>query len=161
MRKGADPRPRSRNMELTPEQYSQMVGRASPKSPLGRDLVWAFLVGGSICLLGECVRKALLAGGQTLGNAGTLTSIILIGLSAIFTALGWYQKLAAKAGAGTLVPITGFANAVVSQAIEFKVEGLVTGVGAKMFVIAGPVIVYGTMASWVWGLLYAALRAWG
>ena len=81
--------------------------------------------------------------------------------AALCTALGWYQKLAAKAGAGTLVPITGFANAVVSQAIEFKVEGLVTGVGAKMFVIAGPVIVYGTMASWAWGLLYAALRAWG
>ena len=118
-------------------------------------------VGGGICLLGEWLRKAFLAAGHTLGDAAALTSITLIGLSALCTALGWYQKLAAKAGAGTLVPITGFANAVVSQAIEFKVEGLVTGVGAKMFVIAGPVIVYGTMASWAWGLLYAALRAWG
>ena len=144
-----------------PGEYSRMVGRASPKSPLRRDVVWAFLVGGGICLLGEWLRQTFLAAGHTLGDAAALTSITLIGLSALCTALGWYQKLAAKAGAGTLVPITGFANAVVSQAIEFKVEGLVTGVGAKMFVIAGPVIVYGTMASWAWGLLYAALRAWG
>ena len=161
MEKGTSPRPRSRNMRLTPGEYSRMVGRASPKSPLRRDVVWAFLVGGGICLLGEWLRKAFLAAGHTLGDAAALTSITLIGLSALCTALGWYQKLAAKAGAGTLVPITGFANAVVSQAIEFKVEGLVTGVGAKMFVIAGPVIVYGTMASWAWGLLYAALRSWG
>ena len=161
MEKGTSPRPRSRNMRLTPGEYSRMVGRASPKSPLRRDVVWAFWVGGGICLLGEWLRQAFLATGHTLGDAAALTSITLIGLSALCTALGWYQKLAAKAGAGTLVPITGFANAVVSQAIEFKVEGLVTGVGAKMFVIAGPVIVYGTMASWAWGLLYAALRAWG
>ena len=146
MEKGTSPRPRSRNMRLTPGEYSRMVGRASPKSPLRRDVLWAFLVGGGICLLGEWLRQAFLAAGHTLGDAAALTSITLIGLSALCTAL---------------VPITGFANAVVSQAIEFKVEGLVTGVGAKMFVIAGPVIVYGTMASWVWGLLYAALRAWG
>ena len=153
MEKGTSPRPRSRNMRLTPGEYSRMVGRASPKSPLRRDVVWAFLVGGG--------KKRLAQPFAQQANAAALTSITLIGLSALCTALGWYQKLAAKAGAGTLVPITGFANAVVSQAIEFKVEGLVTGVGAKMFVIAGPVIVYGTMASWVWGLLYAALRAWG
>lgn len=158
---GENARPRSRNMQLTPEEYSQMIGHASPKSPLGLDMLWAFCVGGCICLLGEVLRQFYLGRGYTLGDAGTLTSITLIGLSALLTALGWYQKLAAKAGAGTLVPITGFANAVVSQAIEFKVEGLVTGVGAKMFAIAGPVIVYGTLTSWVWGLLYAALRAWG
>ena len=87
-------------------------------------------------------------------NAGTLTSIALIFLSAIFTLPGWYQKLAAKAGAGTLVPITGFANSVVSPAIEFKAEGWVTGVGARIFGIAGPVIAFGTLASFVWGVLY-------
>ena len=81
-------------------------------------------------------------------------------LSGLFTALGWYQKLAAKAGAGTLVPITGFANAVVSPAIEFRSEGLVSGVGAKMFIIAGPVIVYGMLASVAWGVLYHVLRPW-
>ena len=86
--------------------------------------------------------------------AGTLTSIALIFLSAIFTLPGWYQKLAAKAGAGTLVPITGFANSVVSPAIEFKAEGWVTGVGARIFGIAGPVIAFGTLASFVWGVLY-------
>lgn len=154
-------RPRSRNLHLTPREYSGMIRRAAPKSPLGADVAWAFCTGGAICLLGEALRQFYLGHGATLGDAGTLTSITLIGLSALCTALGWYQKLAAKAGAGTLVPITGFANAVVSQAIEFKVEGLVTGVGAKMFAIAGPVIVYGTLTSWVWGLLYAALRAWG
>lgn len=147
-------KPRSRNMHLTPEQYGEMAKKASPGSPIAKDLLWAFAVGGSICLLGEALRRWFLSMGKTLGDAALLTSITLIGLSALFTALGWYQKLAAKAGAGTLVPITGFANAVVSPAIEFKVEGMVTGVGAKMFVIAGPVIVYGTLASWVWGMVY-------
>lgn len=147
-------KPQSRNMHLTPDRYGKMAKRASPGSPVGKDLLWAFCVGGSICLLGEVLRQGYLAMGKTLGDAALLTSITLIGLSALFTALGWYQKLAAKAGAGTLVPITGFANAVVSPAIEFKVEGFITGVGAKMFVIAGPVIVYGTLASWVWGMVY-------
>ena len=99
-----------------------------------------------------------MAAGFVRSDAGCMTSITLIVLSAVVTALGWYQKLAAKAGAGTLVPITGFANAVVSQAIEARSEGFVTGVGAKMFQIAGPVIVYGVLASTVWGALYTFLR---
>ena len=93
--------------------------------------------------------------------AGTLTSITLIFASAVATLLGWYQKLAAHAGAGTLVPITGFANSVVSPAIEFKTEGWVTGIGAHIFGIAGPVIAYGTLASWVWGVLYWAMSKGG
>ena len=96
----------------------------------------------------------------TLTDAGTLTSVSLIALSGVFTGLGLYQKLAAKAGAGTLVPITGFANAVVSPAIEFKEEGFVTGVGAKMFLIAGPVIVYGILASALWGVVWYFIRPW-
>ena len=151
--------PRSRTMHLTPGEYSEMTKKASPGSPVLRDLVWAFLVGGGICLLGEGLRQAYLSMGKTLGDAATLTSITLIGLSALCTALGWYQKLAAKAGAGTLVPITGFSNSVAAPALEFKTEGLVTGTAAKMFIIAGPVIVYGTLASWVWGLVYWALSA--
>ena len=95
-----------------------------------------------------------------LSDASTMTSVTLIALSAVATASGWYQKLAAKAGAGTLVPITGFANAVVSPAIEAKCEGYVPGVGAKMFLIAGPVIVYGLLASTAWGALYWFLRPW-
>ena len=137
-------------MKLDPKQYDEMVNRASPPSPVVRDCVWAFCVGGAICTLGEGLRQLFLIWyDKTL--AGTLTSIALIFLAAVFTLPGWYQKLAAKAGAGSLVPITGFANAVVSAAIEFKTEGRVLGTGAKMFTIAGPVIVYGTLAAVVYG----------
>ena len=140
-------------MKLDPKQYDEMVSRASPPSPVVRDCAWAFGVGGGICALGEALRQLfLLWYDATL--AGTLTSIGLIFLSALATLPGWYQKLATHAGAGTLVPITGFANSVVSPAIEFKAEGWVTGVGARIFIIAGPVIAYGTLASFVWGVLY-------
>ena len=139
-------------MKLDPKQYDEMVNRASPPSPVVRDCVWAFCVGGAICTLGEGLRQLFLIWyDKTL--AGTLTSIALIFLAAVFTLPGWYQKLAAKAGAGTLVPITGFANSVVSPAIEFKAEGFVTGMAAKMFIIAGPVIVYGTVASVLYGVI--------
>ena len=140
-------------MKLDPKQYAEMVKRASPPSPVWRDCAWAFGVGGSICALGEALRQLFLLWYDA-ALAGTLTSVSLIFLSAAATLPGWYQKLAARAGAGTLVPITGFANSVVSPAIEFKPEGWITGVGAKIFSIAGPVIAYGTLASFVWGLLY-------
>lgn len=145
-------------MKTTPEEYADLTKKANPKSKLLQDCLWAFGVGGAICLLGEVLRQSYLAKGFTLTDASTLASATLIVLSAITTSLGWYQRLAAKAGAGTLVPITGFANSVVSPAIEFKTEGYITGVGAKMFLIAGPVIVYGVTASIVWGLLYCFLR---
>lgn len=140
-------------MKLDPKQYAEMVKRASPPSPVLRDCAWAFGVGGGICALGEALRQLFLLWYDT-ALAGTLTSVSLIFLSAAATLPGWYQKLAARAGAGTLVPITGFANSVVSPAIEFKPEGWITGVGAKIFSIAGPVIAYGTLASFVWGVLY-------
>lgn len=145
-------------MNLDAKKYDTMTKKASPTSPVFADCAWAFCVGGAICTLGEAFGTAYAALGFDEISAGTLTSASLIALSALFTALGWYQKLASKAGAGTLVPITGFANAVVAPAIEFKCEGLVTGVGAKMFVIAGPVIVYGMLASVAWGVLYYFLR---
>ena len=140
-------------MKLDPKQYAEMVKRASPPSPVWRDCAWAFGVGGGICALGEALRQLFLLWYDA-ALAGTLTSVSLIFLSAAATLPGWYQKLAARAGAGTLVPITGFANSVVSPAIEFKPEGWITGVGAKIFSIAGPVIAYGTLASVVWGVLY-------
>ena len=138
-------------MKLSAQEYARRVKRAGPNSPLGKDCLWAFCVGGGICLLGETLRQWYLTKGLDLELAGTLTSCTLIALSAILTTLGLYQKLAAHAGAGSLVPITGFANAVVSAAIEFKAEGRVLGTGAKMFTIAGPVIVYGTLAAVVYG----------
>ena len=146
-------------MKLKPREYTRRVRRASPPSPLGKDCLWAFLVGGGICLLGEVLRQWYLAKGLEWELAGTLTSCTLVALSALFTTLGLYQKLAAKAGAGSLVPITGFANAVVSAAIEFKTEGRVLGTGAKMFTIAGPVIVYGTLAAVVYGVVLWGMGA--
>lgn len=140
-------------MKLKPREYARRVQRASPPSPLGKDCLWAFFVGGGICLLGEVLRQWYLAKGLELELAGTLTSCTLVALSALFTTLGLYQKLAAKAGAGSLVPITGFANAVASPAIDFRAEGVVTGTAVKMFTVAGPVIVFGTAASVVYGLV--------
>ena len=141
-------------MKLDAKKYDEMRKAASPPSPLLKDCLWAFFVGGAICLLGEGLRTLYAALGFTLTDAGTLTSATLIGLSAFTTAMGWYQKLAAKAGAGTLVPITGFANGVVSSAIEARTEGWILGIGTRIFAIAGPVILYGTTASMVYGLLY-------
>lgn len=140
------------------KKYEKMVKNASEPSPVITDCLWAFFVGGAICLLGEWLYNLYCQLGFTLTDAGALCSATLIALSGITTGLGWYQKLAAKAGAGTLVPITGFANAVVSPAIEFKSEGLVTGTGAKMFLIAGPVIVYGLLASVIWGVIWYFIR---
>ena len=147
-------------MKLDPQSYAQMVRRAAPPSALGQNLARAFVIGGGICLLGEALRT-LYARHFAPDMAGTLTSVTLIALSAAATVPGWYQKLAVRAGAGTLVPITGFANSVVSADIEFKAEGWVSGVGAHIFQIAGPVLAYGTLASWVWGLLYWALGRTG
>ena len=107
---------------MTAQEYARRVRRVGPHSPLGTDCLWAFCVGGGICLLGEILRQRYLAMGMEADLAGTLTSCTLIALSAVLTTLGWYQKLAAKAGAGSLVPITGFANAVASPAIDFRAE---------------------------------------
>lgn len=145
-------------MKLTKKAYGAYVKKASPPSHLLRDCLWAFFTGGSICLFGEVLRHWYLSMGHTLTDAGALTSSTLVVLSAIATSLGWYHKLAVHAGAGTLVPITGFANAVVSPAIEFKTEGLINGTGAKMFLLAGPVLVYGMLASVIWGVLWYFLR---
>ena len=144
-------------MKMTAEEYARRVKQVGPRSPLGSDCLWAFCVGGGICLLGEVLRGWYLGMGLDAELAGTLTSCTLIVLSALLTTLGLYQKLAARAGAGSLVPITGFANAVVSPALEFRTEGFVTGMAAKMFTIAGPVIVFGIGASVVYGLILVLL----
>ena len=144
-------------MKMTAQEYGRRVQQNGPPSPLAQDCLWAFLVGGGICLLGELLRQQYLALGMEGEQATALTSCTLVAASAVLTTLGLYQKLAARAGAGSLVPITGFANAVVSAAIEFKNEGRVLGTGAKMFTIAGPVLVYGTLASVLYGAVLWAV----
>lgn len=135
------------------QEYQQMVKEASKNSPSYKNIPMAFLIGGLICALGEGLLHLYSALGLTTDWAGSMVSITLIALSAMLTGLGVYDKIAKVGGAGTLVPITGFANAMVSPALEFKTEGLVLGTGAKLFIIAGPVIVYGITASWVYGII--------
>ncbi len=141
-------------MKITKQEYGKYVKEYSPNSPLLKDMFNAFWIGGLICVVGQAVMNGFTAMGLDETNAGTATAVAMVFLSAVFTALSLYDNLAKYAGAGTLVPITGFANAVVSPAIEFKSEGFILGVGAKMFTIAGPVIVYGTVASVVYGFIY-------
>ena len=139
---------------MTEKEYGKLVKEMSPRSPLGKDCLLAFLVGGAICVLGQLIMDGYIALGLDKETAGTAMSMTLVALSALFTGLSLYDNLAKHAGAGTLVPITGFANAVAAPAVEFKTEGFILGVGAKMFTIAGPVIVYGVSASVVYGLIY-------
>ena len=140
-------------MNMTPKEYNRYVARLAKKSPLGKDLLRSFLVGGLICVIGQLILNGFTALDLSEQDAAAATSVSLVFLSAVLTGLSVYDDLAKIAGAGTLVPITGFANAVVSPAIEFKAEGFVTGMAAKMFIIAGPVIVYGTVASVLYGVI--------
>ncbi len=139
---------------MTEKQYGKLVQELSPPSPIGKDCLWAFLVGGLICALGQVFLNWYTSMGLEKPDASTAASMTLVGLSALATGLSLYDNLAKHAGAGTLVPITGFANSIAAPAVEFKTEGFILGVGAKMFTIAGPVIVYGVSASVVYGLIY-------
>ncbi len=134
--------------------YSKLVEKVSPPSKKGRDFVCAFLIGGLICSIGQVLREIFFYLGFSEDAVGMSVSSILIFTAALLTGLDIFEKIAKHAGAGTLVPITGFANSVVAPAIEFKSEGFILGVGAKMFSIAGPVIVYGTVTSALFGLIY-------
>ena len=148
-------------MNFDVKQYGVRVKRHSARSPVFRDCIGAFLIGGAICLLAEGLYRLYLSLGIAEASVRILTPVSLIALSAVATGLGVFDRIAKLAGAGTLVPITGFANAVVAPAIDNKAEGFVPGVGAKMFVIAGPVIVYGTIASVIWGVVYFFLHRGG
>ena len=141
-------------MKMDSKQYGALVKNVSKKSPLGKDMLMAFLFGGGICCLAEVYKQLLMK--YTALNEDQLKAAVpvtLIAITALLTAIGVFDKIAKHAGAGTIVPITGFANAVVSPAVEFKTEGLILGTGAKMFVIAGPVIVYGVAAGVIYGLV--------
>ncbi len=140
-------------MKLTEKEYSYLTKKISPDTKYYKTLPTAFIIGGLICCIGQAVGDLYKYLGINETDAGTLTSVTLVFLSAFLTGAGIYGRIAKSAGAGTLVPITGFANAVVSPALEFKTEGYILGVGAKIFIIAGPVIVYGLAASVIYGVI--------
>ena len=144
-------------MDMTPQEYSAYLKRIAPPSPIVKDTTLAFLTGGAICALGQLIQNGFLALGLEKSDAGTAVSISLIFLSALLTGLNRYNSIARFAGAGTLVPITGFANSVVSPAIDCKSEGFITGMAAKMLIVAGQVIVFGTLASVVYGVILMLL----
>ena len=142
-------------MKISKQTYARFADAHAPRSPIGKNCLWAFFVGGGICMIGQALRdlfqKVCSLPEET---SGTLTSVSLILAAVILTALGIFDNIAKHAGAGTLVPITGFANAVVSPAIDSRAEGLVLGVGAKIFTVAGPVLLYGTLAGFIYGVIY-------
>ena len=144
--------------KITKEEYAQMTKKVSPNTRALKNSVLAFLFGGGICAFGQLLVFLYMQTGLELKDARAAVSISLIGITAVLTALKVYDNIAKHAGAGTLVPITGFANSMVSPAMEFKPEGFVMGIGAKMFVIAGPVLVYGIAASIVYGLIIYLFR---
>lgn len=144
-------------MDMSREEYAQLVNSLTKPSPQGKNMVWAFTVGGTICIIGQILSNLYLKFGLSEEHAALGVSVTLIGAAALLTALGVFDKLAKHAGAGTLVPITGFANAMVSPAMEYKTEGLVTGMGANMFKVGGPVLAYGISASVIYGLLLCLL----
>ena len=142
-------------MYVKKEDYKKYVERVSPRSPILKNCILAFLVGGAVCTLGQGlmdVYQKLVGLGEK--DAGTLTAVTLVFTAALLTGVGIFDNIARHAGAGTLVPITGFANAVVSPAIDSRAEGYIMGVGGKIFTVAGPVLLYGTVAGFVYGVIY-------
>ncbi|MBR2902515.1 MAG: stage V sporulation protein AC [Clostridia bacterium] len=140
-------------LNIPKEKYKKRADDAVEKSDIWVNLLKAFLVGGIICLIGQIITDCGLAAGLSKTQAGTTTSILLILMSAVATGFGWYDNLGRWAGAGSLLPITGFANSITSPAMEYKSEGMVTGLGVRMFIVAGPVLVYGISASIVAGII--------
>jgi stage V sporulation protein AC len=145
-------------MDMSNQDYSKLVSERSKPSPMGKNMVWAFLVGGAICTVGQWLMNLFEGMGLDEDQAGTAVSVTLIFIAALTTGLGWFDELAKRAGAGTLVPITGFANAMVSPAMEFKSEGIITGTATKLFTVAGPVLVYGISASVIYGVILYLLQ---
>lgn len=140
--------------KLSKEKYSEMVKKTSPNSPIIKNCIKAFIVGGIICCLGQLINNICKNYGFSTEESSTYTSMILILIASILTGLGLYSKIGKFAGAGSIVPITGFSNSVTAPAIEFKKEGFILGLGAKIFIVAGPVILYGTLTSVIVGIIY-------
>ena len=146
-------------MDMTNQDYGKYVNSKSQSSPIRKDCLWAFCVGGLICTIGQGLLNFYMNWGMEKDDAAAAVSVTLILAAALLTGLGLFDKLAKRAGAGTLVPITGFANAMVSPALEFKSEGLITGTAAKLFTVAGPVLVFGISASVIYGLILCLIKA--
>lgn len=144
--------------KMTNEEYNKLVKQRSGPSPMWKNMLWAFFVGGGICAFGQWLTTTYQGMGLDREQAGTATSATLILITAVLTGFGIFDEIAKRAGAGTLVPITGFANAVVAPAVEFKTEGLITGTAAKLFQVAGPVLVFGISASVIYGLVLCLLK---
>ena len=140
-------------MNMTKKEYQKITQKKSPNSPTWKNVIWAFCVGGLICAIGQAISNYAASFGLSDKNCAAVTAIALIFVSAVLTGLKIFDNIAKYAGAGTIVPITGFANSVVSPAMEFKSEGLVLGMGAKMFTVAGPVLLYGITASVIYGII--------
>ena len=145
-------------MDMTNKEYDKFVKARAQSSPTWKNIIWAFLVGGTICTIGQVLLKAYQAAGLDEETAGTAVSVTLVLAAALLTGLGIFDNLAKYAGAGTLVPITGFANAMVSPALEFKSEGLITGTAVKLFTVAGPVLTFGISACVIYGLILCLLQ---
>ena len=141
-------------MKYTQDEYEKYVEQKSPKSKLGRNMIRAFVVGGTICVIGQFISNYYKSVGFDSDTVAAMTSITLVFIGVLLTAIDIYDDIGKFAGAGSIVPITGFANSIASPAIEYKAEGLILGVGAKMFVIAGPVLVYGISSSVIIGIIY-------
>lgn len=140
------------------KKYNQYVESITPKHNLCKNVIRAYIVGGIICIIGQAFTNVFVAMGISTENSKLYSTLTLVFLSVLFTGLGWYSKLAKYAGAGSLVPITGFANSITAPAVEYKTEGQVFGIGCKIFTIAGPVILYGLLSSWGLGLIYWLFR---
>ena len=146
-------------MNMEKDTYKKFVDAHAPRSPMLKNCLFAFLIGGGICTLGQLLRTLYMEIlSLSLDDASTLTSITLIFCAVLLTGLGWFDKIGKFAGAGTLVPITGFANSVVSPAIDSRAEGMILGVGAKIFIVSGPVLLYGTLAGSVYGVIYYLVK---
>lgn len=146
------------NKVYTNTEYSELVDKKSPNSPLWKNISWAFIIGGLICIVGQFITNYCLNRGIPRETVASITPIVLILIAVILTGLDLYDSIGKVAGAGSVVPITGFANSIASPAIEFKSEGLILGLGAKMFTVAGPVLVYGISTSIIVGFIYYLIK---
>ncbi len=148
----------SQQQKLQQQQYQDKFNQINPKPPLMKNILWAFVVGGLICTFGQFIQNFFVGLGFSQKEAGGPTAVVLVFLASFFTGLGIYDELGRRAGAGSAVPITGFANSIVAPAMEFKREGYVFGIGAKMFTIAGPVLVYGMATAFIIGFIYWLMK---